>query len=43
MRTLHDEALYEGVYNPEEAEYAITQIKKMLEELRKELNPFEKI
>lgn len=35
MRTLHDEAFYEGVYNPEEAEYAIKQVKKMLEELRK--------
>lgn len=35
MRTLHDEAFYEGVYNPEEAEYAITQVKKMIEELKK--------
>lgn len=35
MRTLHDEAFYEGVYNPEEAKYAITQVKKMLEELKK--------
>lgn len=43
MRTLHDEAFYEGVYNPEEAEYAITQIKKVLEELRKDLSQSEKI
>ncbi|MBS7638707.1 hypothetical protein KEJ49_07515 [Candidatus Bathyarchaeota archaeon] len=35
MRTLHDEAFYEGVYNPEEAEYAITQVKKMIEEFKK--------
>jgi len=35
MRTLHDEAFYEGVYNPEEAKYAITQVKKMLEEFKK--------
>ena len=36
MRTLHDEAFYMGVYNPEEAEYAITQIKKILEDIKKE-------
>lgn len=35
MRTLHDEAFYEGVYNPEEAGYAITLVKKMLEEFKK--------
>jgi len=35
MKTLHDEAFYEGVYNPEEAEYAIKQVKTMLEELEK--------
>jgi len=35
MRTLHDEAFYEGVYNPEEAKYAITLVKKMLEEFKK--------
>jgi len=35
MKTLHDEAFYEGVYNPEEAKYAIKQVKKMLEELKK--------
>jgi len=35
MRTLHDEAYYEGIYNPEEAEYAITQVKKMIEDLKK--------
>lgn len=35
MKTLHDEAFYEGVYNPEEAKYAITLVKKMLEEFKK--------
>lgn len=35
MRTLHDEAFYEGVYNPEEVRYAITLIEKMLEEFKK--------
>ena len=35
MRTLHDEAFYEGVYNPEEAKYAITQVKRIVEELKK--------
>lgn len=35
MRTLHDEAFYEGVYNPEEAKYAIKIVKRMLEELKK--------
>lgn len=35
MKTLHDEAFYEGIYNPEEAEYAIKQVKKVIEELKK--------
>ena len=35
MRTLHDEAFYEGVYNPEEARYAIALVKRMLEEFKK--------
>jgi len=34
MKTLHDEAFYEGVYNPEEVEYAIKQVKKMIEEFK---------
>jgi len=32
MKTLHDEAFYEGVYNHEEAEYVIKQVKKILKE-----------
>jgi len=35
MRTLHEEAFYEGVYNPEEAKYAILLVRKMLEEFKK--------
>ena len=35
MKTLHDEAFYEGVYDPEEAKYAITLVKKMIEESKK--------
>ena len=33
-RTLHDEAFYEGIYNPEEAKYAIKQVKKLIKELK---------
>lgn len=35
MRTLHDEAFYEGVCDPEEAKYAIALVKKMLEDFKK--------
>lgn len=35
MRTLHDEAFHEGVYNPSEAEYAITLVRKMIDEFKK--------
>jgi len=35
MKTLRDEAFYEGIYNPEEAEYAIKQVRKMFGELKK--------
>jgi len=35
MRTLHDEAFYDGVYDPEEARYAIALVKTMLEEFKK--------
>ncbi|KPV62439.1 MAG: Archaeal PaREP1/PaREP8 family protein [Candidatus Bathyarchaeota archaeon BA1] len=35
MKTLHDEAFYEGIYNPDEAKYAITLVKKILEECKK--------
>jgi hypothetical protein len=35
MKTLHEEAFYEGICNPEEVEYAIKQVREMLEELKK--------
>jgi len=38
MKTLYDEAFYEGIYNPEEAEYAIKQVKKILEEFKRRTN-----
>jgi len=34
MKTLHDEAFCEGVYNPEEAKYAINLIEEMLKEFK---------
>lgn len=37
MRTLHDETFYEGVYNPEEAKYAIALVKRMLQDFKKRL------
>lgn len=33
MRTLHDEAFYEGVYQPDEVLYAVGKIRELLEEL----------
>ncbi len=36
MRTLYDEAYYEGIFNPEEVKYALMLIKKMLDEFKKE-------
>lgn len=35
MRTLHDEASCEGIYNPKEARYAMRQIRKILESFKK--------
>lgn len=37
MRTLYDEAFYEGIYNPDEARYAITLVEKTIKELEEEL------
>jgi len=38
MRTLHEEAFYEGVYQPEEVRYSIEKVRKIIEELESELN-----
>ena len=37
MKTLHDEAFYEGVYQPDEVRYTISKIKKVIEDLEKEV------
>lgn len=36
MKTLHEEAFYEGVYQPEEVEYAFKKIEECIEELERE-------
>ena len=33
VKTLHDEAFYGGVYNPEEVKYAIEKVKQLLKEV----------
>jgi len=38
MKTLYDEAFYEGVYNPEEVEYAIEKVKQLLKEVENAQN-----
>jgi HEPN domain-containing protein len=38
MRTLHDEAFYEGVYDPEEVKYAIKKVRNVIEEIKKAIN-----
>jgi secreted Zn-dependent insulinase-like peptidase len=38
MRTLHDEAFYEGVYDPEEAKYAIKKVRDVIEEIKKAIS-----
>ncbi len=42
MRTLHDEAFYEGVYQPDEVKYAIEKVKKIIEELEAEVRKLER-
>ena len=36
MRTLHEEAFYEGAYQPEEVEYAFKKVEGCVEELERE-------
>jgi len=36
MRTLHEEAFYEGVYQPDEVRYSIEKIRKIIDELESE-------
>ncbi len=37
MQTLHEEAFYEGVYQPEEVRYSIEKVREIIEELESEL------
>lgn len=37
MKTLHEEAFYEGVYQPEEVEYAIKKVEECVNALEKEV------
>ena len=37
MRTLHEEAFYEGIYQPDEVRYAIEKIRKIIDELEIEV------
>ncbi len=37
MKTLHEEAFYEGVYQPDEVDYAIRKIEKLIDELEEEV------
>ena len=37
MKTLHDEAFYEGIYQPDEVRYALNKVKHVIEELQKEM------
>ncbi|MGC9009352.1 MAG: PaREP1 family protein, partial [Sulfolobales archaeon] len=34
MRTLHEEAFYEGIYQPEEVKYALNKIRELIDELQ---------
>jgi hypothetical protein len=36
MKTLHEEAFYEGVYQPEEVEYAVKKVEEIINMLEKE-------
>jgi len=37
MKTLHEEAFYEGVYQPEEVRYAMKLVARIIDELENEL------
>jgi len=36
MKTLHDEAFYEGVYQPDEVEYALKKVEEIISKLEEE-------
>ncbi len=37
MKTLHEEAFYEGVYQPDEVRYAFEKVRKIIDELEEEV------
>jgi hypothetical protein len=37
MKTLHDEAFYESVYQPEEVEYALKKVEEIISKLEEEV------
>jgi secreted Zn-dependent insulinase-like peptidase len=37
MKTLHDEVFYEGVYQPDEVEYALKKVEEILSKLEEEI------
>jgi len=37
MKTLYEEAFYEGVYQPDEVEYAIKKVEECVEEMKREV------
>ena len=37
MKTLHDEAFYEGVYQPDEVEYALRRVEEIISKLEEEV------
>ena len=42
MKTLHEEAFYEGVYQPSEVWYALSKIERIIEELESEVAKMKK-
>jgi len=38
MKTLHEEAFYEGVYQPDEVLYAVERVRKLIDELEAAVN-----
>ncbi len=37
MKTLHEEAFYEGIYQPDEVRYAFNKVKNVIDELENEV------
>ena len=42
MKTLHEEAFYEGVYQPDEVEYAIKKVEECVEEMKREVEEWKR-